>query len=536
MRIQMGMKAKAAFITIGAIITVANSLSNASAQTSGGDLVTVMRADPKGLIPAFPHGGDTRIIAAKIFEGLISYSTDLRPLPGLAKSWEISSDGLTYTFKLQNGVHWNDGKEFSSADVLFSLNEMLPATNAAAKQALEEVKSIEAPDAETVVITLKRRVPYFLMLFPGQQMPIMPKHIYEGTDYIKNPANLMPIGTGPFELVEWKRGSYVRLEKNENYWKKPEPYLDSITYRIMPDASSRAIALESGDVNVATSGELSSSDIARFKTSGEFRMDSKGWEYFASQALLVINVRNHVLQDARFRQALSYALDKRFILDHVWNGTGAISTGPVSHSIPFYTDKISSYSFDPKKASALLDEIGLRAGADDKRLDAQGNPITVKLLILPGEPYGRLAEYIREAWRGIGIATDLQAVDLGNWYDRMANWNFDVAIANLGQFADPGIGARSYYHSGNIKKGVMFSNMGGYKNGDVDALFDQASLEMDPERRGEIYHQIQQKIVTDAPAIWLIDLERFTVSQKNVHNLVTDAFGPWGSWASAYIE
>lgn len=536
MRTQMGLNAKAAIITIATIIVAASNISIATAQTSGGDLVTVMRADPKGLIPAFPHGGDTRIIAAKIFEGLISYNTDLEPQPGLAKSWEISNDGLTYTFTLQDGVHWNDGKEFSSADVVFSLKEMLPATNAAVAQALEEVQTIEAPDAKTVVLTLKRRVPYFLMLFPGQQMPIMPKHIYEGTDYAKNPANLAPVGTGPFKLVEWKRGSYVRLEKNENYWKKPEPFLDSITYRIMPDASSRAIALESGDVNVATSGELSSSDIARFKTSGEFQMDSKGWEYFASQALLVINVRNNALQDVRLRQALSYALDKKFILDHVWNGTGAISTGPVSRSIPFYTDEVSSYSFDAKKATALLDEAGLKAGADGMRIDAQGNPISIKLLILPGEPYGRLAEYIREAWRGIGVATDLQAVDLGNWYDRMANWDFDVAIANLGQFADPGVGARSYYHSANIKKGVMFSNMGGYQNNEVDDLFDKAALEMDPQRRGEIYHQIQKTMVNDVPAIWLIDLERFTVSQKSVHNLVTDAFGPWGSWASAYIE
>ncbi|MGA0542203.1 ABC transporter substrate-binding protein [Neotabrizicola sp. VNH66] len=506
------------------------------AQTHGGNLVTVMRGDPKGLIPAFPHGGDTRIVAAKIFEGLLNYTSDLEPIPALAKSWEVSEDGTVYTFHLQSGVKWHDGADFSSADVVFSLGTMLPAVNAAAEQSLQNVKSIEAPDAETVVITLDQPVPYFLMLFPGQQMPIMPKHIYEGTDYANNPANAAPVGTGPFRFVTWERGSYLRLERNADYWDADLPYLDAVTYRIMPDAASRGIALETGDVQVASSLELSSSDISRMRKDGVLELNPAGWEYFASQSLLSINMRTAPMDNLDFRRALYHAVDRQFVRDHIWGGLGKLSAGPVSASTKYFTADLPGYDFNVETANALLDEMGTTLGADGMRVDAAGNPLRVGLLILPGEPYGRLAEYLREAWRKIGVETELQTVDLANWYDRMSNWNYDIAIAALGQFADPGIGSRSYYHSDNIRKGVMFSNMGGYANPEVDALYDEAGMEMDPAKRADLYARIQTKIVEDVPAIWLLDLERLTISHKSVHGVVTDAFGPWGSWREAYID
>ena len=507
------------------------------AQSKGGNLVSVLRADPKGLVLAFPSAGDTQLVAAKIYEGLLNYSSDLKPVPSLAESWQVSEDGLTYTFKLRSGVKWSDGKDFSSADVVFSLSEMLPKTNAAARQALEQVKSIEAPDALTVVVTLKKPVPYFLMVFPRQQMPMMPKHIYEGADYATNPANAKPVGTGPFKLEEWRRGSFIRLVRNENYWNKDLPYLDSITYRIMPDAASRGIALETGDIQAATSLEVSGTDIERFKTNADIEMTPKGWEYYSAQALIEFNMRKAPMDDVRFRQALTHAVDRQFVLDHVWNGLGRIATGPISASIPYYTADVPKSDFNVAEAKKLLDEMGLKADADGIRHDDKGNPVKVGLLILPGEPYDRLAEYVREAWKAIGIETELQATDLGTCYDRLSNWNYDIAIFNLGQLADPGIGSRSYYHSSNIKKGGgPLANITGYSNADVDKWYDEAALEMDPAKRGEFYAKVQRKLVEDAPMIWLLDLDRLTIYHKAVHNLVTDGFGPRGGWDQAYID
>lgn len=522
-------------VIAASVVVTGLSLTPASAQSKGGDLVSVLRADPKGLVLAFPSGGDTQVVSGKIYEGLLNYSTDLKPQPSLARDWQVSADGLTYTFKLQPDVKWSDGEKFTSADVVFSLSEMLPNTNSSAKQALAEVKTIAAPDPETVVITLSKPVPYFLLVFPRQQMPMMPKHIYAGTDFAKNPANANPVGTGPFKLAEWRRGSFIRLARNELYWNKELPYLDSITFRIMPDAASRAIAVESGDVQVATSLEISATDIERFRANGELEMTSQGWEYYSTQAVLQMNLRKPMFDDVRFRKALYHAIDRKFVLDRIWHGLGRIATGPVGAGIPYYTADVPQYAFDVGKAKQLLDDMGYRADAAGKRHDEKGNPLKVSLLILPGEPYDRLAEYLREAWRAIGVETELQTTDLGNWYDRLGNWNFDIAIATLGQLADPGIGCRGYYHSANIRKGVMFSNMGGYANPEVDGWFDKAAVEMDSAKRGELYARVQRKLVEDAAMIWLLDLDRLTIYQKNIKNLVTDGFGPRGGWDQAYI-
>src|SRR3546814_393402 len=143
----------------------------------------------------------------------------MEPEPGLAESWTVSPDGKTYTFKLHKGVVWHDGKPFSSADVLFSV-EMLKVTNPRTRANLTKVDSVTAPDADTVVFTLKEPFSPFLGIFEVGSLPIVPKHIYEGTDYKTNPANNTQIGTGPFMFKEWQKGSFIHLVKNPHYYIK----------------------------------------------------------------------------------------------------------------------------------------------------------------------------------------------------------------------------------------------------------------------------------------------------------------------------
>lgn len=521
-----------------AALLVSGLLSSpALAQKAGGNLTAVLHSDPPGLVLAFSSDGPAQFVGSKIYEGLLDYAPDLKPQPLLAKSWETSKDGLTYTFKLQPNVKWNDGQDFSSADVVFSLTQMLPKTSTAARVALAEVQSIEAPDAETVVIKLKKPVPYFLMVFPSVQMPMMPKHIYEGTDYARNPANAKPVGTGPFMLAQWQRGSYIRLVRNERYWKKGLPLLQSITFRIIPDAASRAIALETGDIQVATSLDLNSVDIQRFRADKAFNVTGAGWEYLGPMAMLELNWRKPLLNDVRFRQALYYAIDRNFILNRIWLGEGHVATGPISSKLPFFTSQVQHYDFDPAKAKALLDQMGLRADASGVRHDGQGKPVKVALLILPGdERYARLGEYLREAWRTVGVAVDLQSTELAGWDDRISNWNYDITITSLSQYADPALGIQRYFDSANIRKGTMYTNTSGYSNPEVDKWFQQARVEIDPSKRAELYALIQRKLVDDVAMIWLLELDKLTIYRKDVHDLITTAFGQRGSWDRAYID
>lgn len=201
----------------------------------------------------------TQQVAGNIYEGLLRYDKNLEPHPLLAKSWESNNEGTTWTFHLKQGVTWHDGKPFTSEDVVFSVDKFLRETNARLRQSLKHVESITAPDDYTVVFKLKEPFGPFIGLFETGTMPMIPKHIYEGTDYKTNPANHHPIGTGPFKFAEWKKGSYIHAIRNENYHQEGQPYLDEIYWHVIPDAASRSVAYETGQDRCITwriSGEL----------------------------------------------------------------------------------------------------------------------------------------------------------------------------------------------------------------------------------------------------------------------------------------
>jgi peptide/nickel transport system substrate-binding protein len=171
----------------------------------GGVVNAVIQPEPPGLMMGLVQNGPTQMVAGNIYEGLLRYNPKLEPLPGLAESWTVSEDGKVYSFKLRKGVTWHDGKPFTSADVVFSI-EFLKQTHPRLRSNLVQLDKIETPDDSTVVFTLKQPFGPFLGIFEVGSMPMIPKHIYEGTDFKTNPANNTPIGTGPFMFKEWEKG------------------------------------------------------------------------------------------------------------------------------------------------------------------------------------------------------------------------------------------------------------------------------------------------------------------------------------------
>jgi peptide/nickel transport system substrate-binding protein len=158
----------------------------------------------------------------------------LSPLPSLATSWTRSADGLTYTFKLAENVKWHDGRPFTAADVVFTTQVFLTEVHPRARANFARVDTVTTPDAHTVVYRLKEPFGPFLHCFEVSSCPIVPKHVYEGTDFRNNPANATPIGTGPFKFKAWVRGSHIELARNDEYWKPGQPYLDGIIFRFIP--------------------------------------------------------------------------------------------------------------------------------------------------------------------------------------------------------------------------------------------------------------------------------------------------------------
>ena len=203
-------------LTTATAIALAMSLpAFADTPQPGGRLNLIIQPEPPSLMMGLVQNGPTQMVAGDIYESLLRYDENLVPQPSLAKSWEVSEDGLTYTFTLQDNVKWHDGEDFDSSDVVFSVDVFLRETHPRLRASLVHVDTIEAPDANTVVFNLKQPFGPFLGIFEAGTMPMIPQHIYEGTDFANNPMNNTPIGTGPFKFQEWERGSYIHLVKNE---------------------------------------------------------------------------------------------------------------------------------------------------------------------------------------------------------------------------------------------------------------------------------------------------------------------------------
>ena len=498
----------------------AMGLQTAMAQTAatppkrGGALQVIVTPEPPMLMLGLNQNGPTQMVASNIYESLLRYDEKLNPIPSLAKSWEISPDQTVYTFKLQEGVTFHDGKPFTADDVVFSLDTFLREVHPRWRQiANNQVKSIEKVDDLTVRITLKQPFGPFILSQEVASAPIIPKHLYAGTDYRSNPMNATPIGTGPMKFKEWRKGSFIQVVRNEAYWGKGRPYLDEIYFQFIPDAASRAVAYETGKIDVMTGGSVEIFDVPRLGKLPNTCVTTKGWEMFAPHAWITPNVTHGILGNKLFRQAMIYAIDREFGRDVVWSGYGKLPTGPISSKTKFYSSEgVKTYSFDPAKAKELVKASGYKGE-------------TLKFLSLPyGETWQRWAEAIKQNFADVGINLEIVSTDVPGWTQKVSNFDFDLTFNFLYQYGDPAIGVARSYVTSNIVKGNPFGNVGQYSNPEIDKLFAEAAIAPN-EKRQELYTKVQQILADELPVLWLIEMDFPTVYRCNVKDLVTTAIG-----------
>lgn len=510
------------------LMTVSEALAQGVAPKRGGTLTSLLTPEPPVLIPLVNTQGPTIYATTKMYQGLVQYSSSLEPVPELAKSWEISPDKLVYTFQLQPNVRFHDGKPCTSEDVVFSIMDFAMTLSSRARSVFTVIDKTEAVDPLTVRITLKQPFEPLILLLGATSVPIVPKHVYAGTDFRTNPANQTPNGTGPFRFVEWQRGNFIRMRRFEDYWKPGLPYLDEIIFRIVPDGQSRALALQTGQTQIAQANDIEPFDIPRFRQQGNIEFTTKGWEYFAPISWFEINKRVKPLDDARVRRAMSHAIDRKFINDRLWFGVGKPATGPFVSTLRFRDPEVSLPEYDPKKAMGLLDEAGLKPGANGIRF-------SIKHLPLPyGEVWTRLSEYFRTCMQRIGVEVTLETTDAGGWAARMASWEFDTSVNFVYQVADPALAVEHYYLSTNIKH-VTFTNVGGYSNPKVDALFEKGRLSSDPEVRRQAYAEVQKIICKDMPYLYIQEMAYPTFYDKRLKNMMTTALGVHTSFDDVFL-
>ena len=512
----------------GSVLTLAQARAQGILPKRGGVLNSTLSPEPPILIIGVNNQAPTLLCASKIYQGLLKFSPTLEPLPQLAKSWELSDDKRTYTFHLQPNVKWHDGEAMTADDVIFSIMKFHMELAPRARGIFAKIKEATAPDPQTVKLVLDAPFEPFLLMFDVTAAAIVPKHIYDGTDYRNNPKNQTPIGTGPFKFAEWQRGQFIRLVRFDDYWKPGQPYLDGITYRIVPDSQSRALALQTGQVQLTAASDIEPFDVPRFRDMPSLDVDTRGWEYFSPLGWIETNLRKEPLGDVRVRQAISHAIDRDFIAKRLFFGVGKPATSPIASTTRFHDPSAKLQAHDPRAAMQLLDAAGLKPGAGGVRF-------SIRHLVLPyGEVWSRFAEYLRTSLKQIGVEVTLESTDAGGWARRVADWDYDTTVNFVYQYGDPTLGVERTYVSTNIQK-VTFTNTGGYSNPKVDALFTTARTSPDPKEREAAFFAVQKILTEEVPQIWFLEMAFPTIYDRKLHNVIELGTGVHASFDDVFL-
>ncbi len=495
---------------------------------SSSTLNWVLTPEPPLLNTAFNSAHQVQQISSKMLEGLVAYSKDFEPMPSLATSWEVAPDGLSMTFKLRDGVKWHDGAPFTSADVKYTFEEILKKHHPRGRATFANVAAVETPDRLTAVLRLAKPSAYIMAALSASESPMLPKHLYEKGDPAASPLNNAPVGTGPFKFVEWQRGRFVRLARNPDYWVKGHPAFETVIARFIPDAGSRAVALEAGEADVGGANPVPLADLSRIGKLPNLAVTTDGYALFGAMHYFEFNMRDPLFQDVRVRQAFAHAIDREFIVKNIWFGYASPATGPISRRLSrFYTPDVPKYPHDPKKAEALLDAAGFPRKAGGVRMRITHDPATYT------EQQRRFPEYFKQAMRQIGVEVEIRMSDAATFQRRVWGDNsYQTTSYGIFNMPDPTIGVQRMFWSKNIRKGVPFTNGSGYTSAEMDRILEAAQSEADTAKRRELFNTMQALAMKDLPIIPTVNDDLTTVYNTQLHGLVEDIEGVYGGFVN----
>jgi peptide/nickel transport system substrate-binding protein len=382
------------------------------------------------------------------------------------------------------------------------------------KSMFAPVESIDTPDPHTAVIHLSRPHPAILLAMSPALLPIIPEHIYgDGQDITTHPANLAPVGSGPFKFVEYVPGESIVLERYEGYFIPGRPYLDKIVIRLETNPGAQVIEMERQEAHLlAVFTEIDSVD--RLSKSEHLIATPRGYEGVGPINWLAFNLLREPLDDKRVRQAIAYAVDPEFITQHLHHGRSRRALGPISPDSPFHDPSIPAYDVDLAKANELLDAAGYPIKPDGTRFS-----LTLDYIPVTPSQQRDVALYLKRQLTEVGIDVQLrQSASFPEWAERIGNWDFDMTMDLVYNWGDPAIGVHRTYLSDNIRKGVVWSNTQNYANARVDELLNQAETEMDESRRKALYSEFQQIVADELPIVWINIVPFHTVYHAGLEN------------------
>jgi peptide/nickel transport system substrate-binding protein len=475
--------------------------------------------DVDSLNPFIGILAETYEVWALMYDYLVGYSQkDFSPVPGLAESWQVSDDELTWTYKIHQGVKWSDGQPLTARDAAYTFNRIMKGTFEQTNYGnyVANIKSVTAPDDTTLVMTTKKPSPSMLRL----AVPILPEHIWKNIDEKKvstfdNEKNA--VGSGPFKLEERKTGQFVRLSVNKSYW-GGAPKIDEVVFRVFNNADAELQALKKGEIDFAD--QLDPAPFNSLKnTPGITTVPGKysGFNELAFNTGAALDTGEPIgdghpaLKDKRLRQAIAHAVDKQAIVDRVFGGYATPATGVIPAlyaNLTFQPADGEAFNFDLAEANRLLDEAGYKDTNGDKvrEMPDGGRPLRFRLLARQESNTSQQSVQFIQGWlRDIGIATDVKVVEenrlteiIGQGEFDMFEWGWVVEPDPDYQLSTFTCGSRSYKSGGEVTANLSDSF---YCNPAYDKLYEQQKVTIDPAKRAEIVKQMQRMLYVDAPYV-----------------------------------
>ncbi len=495
---------------------------------TGGIIVVASIGDAKRLNPIIANDSASGEINGQVFNGLIKYDKDLLFEGDLAKSWEVSDDGLVITFHLRPNVRWHDGVPFTADDVLFTYQKLIDPNIATPYGAdYERVARAEVLDPLTFRVTYKEP---FAPALESWSMGIIPKHLLKGKDINTDDFNRHPVGTGPYKFKEWLTGQKIVLVANDDYF-KGRPNIDEYIYRIIPDPAT--IFLELKAKGVDTMG-LTPLQYQRQTKTAFFRENFRKFRYPANgYTYLGYNLRDPKFSDKKVRQALSYAINKEDIIKGVRLGLGSVATGPYPPHYWAYNPKARRYPYDPEKARRMLAEAGWVDTDQDGILDRDGQPFRFTIITNQGnDERKQAAEIIQQNFKKVGIAVKIKVVEWQAFINQFVDKrNFEAIILGWSIGIDPD----NYIMWHSSQTGPNQYNFVSYSNPEVDRLLVLGRKTFDRQNRQEIYRKIHAILAEDQPYCFLYVPDALPIVNVKFHGIRQEKAGIWYNFEDWWI-
>lgn len=483
-------------LAFGVIFAAGQRGGTAPAPQPGGQFIMPVQTDPT-MISIVGHDTASVMVNKVLFNGLTRPSeTTQSPVPDLAESWSVSSDGLTWTFDLRRGVKWHDGQPFTADDVKFTMDLMMePKTGSRWRANFLSVREVRVVNPTQVQFLMKE--PFSpLPVFLGYNMGMLPKHVLQGQDPNNVPSftRRNPVGTGPFKIQEVRAGSHVTVAANPDFH-FGRPKLDSITFKIIADQNVQIAQLRTGEMTFVW---IEPFNLAALRNQPGITINEGNQINFW---YLSLNKNNPLFQDRKVRLALTHAINRQAIVGGIMGGKATLASHPWNPFLKDYYVDTVDYPYDPQKAKALMAEAGWRPGTSGV-LEKDGRPFRFQLTTLRGNPsFEQVGVLAQQYFKNLGLDPQLEAAEFSVFIrDRRDNRTGPNASQMLIHFwvTPPTPDLYNYYGCEAKDTG---NNTGAYCNAAADRLFLEARRTSNLRQQRDIYGRLQRMFAEDLPEV-----------------------------------